>query len=393
MMKRILSLLLCAFLFCALPASAQNSAAPARKSVTAALADASLFSTRPVKKANGAKWRLAYFRSGEHINYPPSLKATIRGLEALGWLELAADIPDKLSGRALWEFLAQNTQSAYLELVADAFWEPGDFDAAQRPVARAAIYKRLTEKNDIDLIITMGTWAGQDMVKLGVPVPAIVLSTSNPLGSGIIKSYQDSGYDNLNARVYPDYYRDQVRLFHDIIPFTRLGMVYEDTLEGRTYAGLDDVRELAKQRGFEVLTCEAPFTVILEIEKKLMACYEKLAREADAIYVTEHRAGEEVIAKVAELFRHAKIPSFSMQGAEEVKAGILMSMAQADFSYIGMFHAETIARVFNGAKPRQLTQIWADPEKIVLNFKTTRIIGFNPPVDILLAADEVYETR
>ncbi|GHU35972.1 hypothetical protein AGMMS50256_31930 [Betaproteobacteria bacterium] len=392
-MKRILNLLLCAFVFCVLPASAQNSADPVRKSVTATLADASLFSTKPIKKANGAKWRLAYFRSGEYVNYPPSLKATIRGLEALGWLEIVADIPDKLTGRALWKFLAQNTRSAYIELVADAFWEPGDFDAAQRPVARAAIHERLTEKNDIDLIIAMGTWAGQDMVKLGVPVPAIVISASNPLKSGIIKSYRDSGYDNLNARVYPDHHRDQIRLFHDIIPFTRLGMVYEDTLEGRAYAGLDDVRELAKQWGFEVLTCEAPFAVIGEIEKKIMACYEKLAREADAIYVTEHRAEEEVIAKIAEILRRAKIPSFSMQGAEEVKAGILMSMAQADFSYIGMFHAETIARIFNGAKPRQLTQIWADPEKIVLNFKTTRIIGFNPPVDILLAADEVYETR
>jgi ABC-type uncharacterized transport system substrate-binding protein len=391
MMKRILTLFLCAF--CVLSASAQNSAAPAGKSVTAALADASLFSTKPVKKANGAKWRLAYFRGGEYANYPPSLKATIRGLETLGWLELAADIPDTLTGKALWEFLAKNTKSAYIELVADAFWEPGDFDAAQRPVARAAIHQRLTEKNDIDLIIAMGTWAGQDMVELGVPVPTVVLSASNPLRSGIIKSPQDSGYDNLNARIYPDYYRNQVRLFHDIIPFTRLGMVYEDTPEGRTYAGLDDVREFAGQRGFEVLTCEAPFAVIDGIEKKLMACYEKLAREADAIYVTEHRAGEEVIAKIAEILRRAKIPSFSMNGAKEVKAGILMSMAQADFSFIGLFHAETIARVFNGAKPRQLTQIWADPEKIVLNFKTTRIIGFNPPVDILLAADEVYETR
>ena len=311
-------------------------------------------------------------------------------------MKLTAEIPENLTGSALWEFMAKNTQSAYLELLADAFWEPGDFDAARRPLVRNAIHKRLTEKNDIDLIIAMGTWAGQDMVKLNVPVPTIVLSVSDPVGSGVIKSPEDSGHDNLNARVYPGRYLEQVRLFHDIIPFTRLGLIYENTPEGRTYAAIDDVRAAAKQLGFKVITCEAPFAgaSIGETEKKAIVCYEKLAKEADAIYVTTHRAtGDGGIKKISSLFRNAKIPSFSMLGAEEVEAGILMSMAQADYSYIGLFHAETIARVFNGAKPRQLTQIWADPKKIVLNLKTTRIIGFDPPVDVLLAGDEVYETR
>jgi hypothetical protein len=45
----------------------------------------------------------------------------------------------------------------------------------------------------------------------------------------------------------------------------------------------------------------------------------------------------------------AKLPSFSMLGSTEVRHGALMSIAQADFSYVGLFHAETIARIFNGA--------------------------------------------
>ena len=80
-----------------------------------------------------------------------------------------------------------------------------------------------------------------------------------------------------------------------------------------------------------------------------------------------------------------------MNGSKEVKSGILLSLAQADLSYVGLFHAESIARVFNGAKPRQLSQIWVDPAKIAINLATARAIGFDPPVDILLAADEVYQ--
>ena len=71
----------------------------------------------------------------------------------------------------------------------------------------------------------------------------------------------------------------------------------------------------------------------------------------------------------------------------------LLSLAQADYSYVGLFYAETMARIFNGAKARELSQVWIDPAKIALNLQTARVIGFDPPVDILLAADEVYEAR
>jgi len=152
---------------------------------------------------------------------------------------------------------------------------------------RDAITRRLRERHDIDLIIAMGTWAGQDMAALGAPVPTIVASTSDAVGAHIVASAEDSGLENLHARVQPERYQHQVRLFHEIVPFKALGLVYEDSL----------------------------------------------------------------------------------------------------------FHAETIARVFNGAKPRQLSQIWVDPAKIALNLDTARRIGFDPPVDILLAADEVYEDK
>jgi ABC-type uncharacterized transport system substrate-binding protein len=96
---------------------------------------------------------------------------------------------------------------------------------------------------------------------------------------------------------------------------------------------------------------------------------------------------------VAEILRQARVPSFSMLGSEEVKHGLLLSLAQADYSYVGLFYAETMARIFNGAKPRDLSQVWIDPAKIALNLETARVIGFDPPVDILLAADEVYEAQ
>ena len=51
-----------------------------------------------------------------------------------------------------------------------------------------------------------------------------------------------------------------------------------------------------------------------------------------------------------------------------------------------------VITIFNGAKPRQLTQIFQNPPKIAINLKTAQLIGYDPSVDIVGAADEIYTT-
>jgi ABC-type uncharacterized transport system substrate-binding protein len=354
-----------------------------------------LFPTTPHTKPGGGKWRIGYVGSGDYIDYSRTLRAIVQGLAQLGWLTVP-DIPEDLDARQMWNFLAENVKSKNVTFVADAWQQPGNFDATLRPVVRAAVSQRINEKNDLDLIIAMGTWAGQDMAALGAPVPTIVASTSDAVGARIVASAQDSGLDNLHARVQPERYQRQVRLFHEIVPFKILGMVYEDSAEGRTYAAVPAVEQVAQEQGFEVKSCDAPSSNIgiQQAEQNALDCYSELASQVDAMYVSVHR-GVTIhnIADVATILRHAEVPSFAMLGSTQVRAGLLMSLAQADYSYVGLFHAETIARVFNGARPRQLSQIWIDPPKIAVNLETARRIGFDPPVDILLAADEVYEEK
>ena len=352
-----------------------------------------VFPSTPHARPDGRKWRLGYYDGGNYSEYPRTLRAVVEGLQKLGWLTLPA-IPADLDSHQMWQFIAANAKSSTLQFVDDAWWQAGNFDAAQRPVMRAAIEQRIKDKHDIDLIIAMGTWAGQDMATLGAPVPTIVGSTSDPVGSGIIKSDQDSGMDNLFARVQPDRYQRQVRLFHQIVPFKTLGLVYEDSPEGRTYAAVSAVEQVAKEDNFKIVSCSAPATNIDAAQATLNAvdCYRKLSTQVDAMYITVQRGlTPDAVTQVADILRQAKVPSFAMLGSDQVRAGLLMSLAQASYSYVGLFYAETIARIFNGAKPRQLSQIWVDPAKIAINLATARAIGFDPPVDILLAADEVYQ--
>lgn len=392
MMKLFPTLLLAFALAIPAAVSAQTSTPPPDPQPASA---GQVFPTTPKLRPDGHKWRLGYFESGDYSEYPRTLRVVVAGLAQLGWVKVPT-IPDGLNGHQMWQFLAENAKSDTLEFVADAWWQPGNFDNSKRPAVRSAIQERISKQKDINLIIAMGTLAGQDMATLGAPVPTVVASTSDAIGAHIVKSAEDSGLDNLHARVQPERYQRQVRLFHEIVPFKTLGLVYEDSPEGRTYAAVDAVEQVARELHFTVRSCNAPANGIeLQVAtQNVLNCYRQLASQVDAVYVTVHRGiTPDSIGQVAQVLRDAKVPSFSMLGSEEVKQGVLMSLAQADYSYVGLFYAETMARIFNGAKPRQLNQIWIDPAKIALNLETARIIGFDPPVDILLAADEVYEAH
>ena len=50
----------------------------------------------------------------------------------------------------------------------------------------------------------------------------------------------------------PARYQRQIEIFHDLFAFKKLGMVYDDSPEGRVYAALEDVQKVAAEHGFTI---------------------------------------------------------------------------------------------------------------------------------------------
>lgn len=347
---------------------------------------------QPALHPSGRKWRIGYIDSGDYSEYPHTLLGIVNGLMTLGWLTVPS-FPASLNSEQLWAFLVNHVQSDYIEFVADAWWHPGYADPKQRLVLRDAISDRIATRGDLDLMIAMGTWAGQDMALLKAPIPTIVASTSDPIRSKIILSETDSGLDNLHARIDSDRYQRQIRLFHEIVPFKRLGLVYENSLEGEAYSGLNAVEEVSKEAGFSIKNCHAAFNGATkqEASEAVIECYRQIAPHIDAAYITVHRGiTAESLKTISDILRNANVPSFSMLGAREVQQGILLGLMPADESYLGLFYAGTITHILHGTSPRALNQIWIEPTKLAINLSTARDIGFDPPVEALLAADEIF---
>ena len=88
-----------------------------------------------------------------------------------------------------------------------------------------------------------------------------------------------------------------------------------------------------------------------------------------------------------------KIPTFSQSGSDEVRHGVLLSVAAPDINLLGKFHAETIAKVINGAKPRELDQIFELPMKSAFNAATGKKIELKSEIyDLLMRSSlEIYK--
>jgi ABC-type uncharacterized transport system substrate-binding protein len=350
--------------------------------------------TKPVLN-KGKKWRIGYLESGPFYTYTPNFISLIIGLSELGWIE-KPNMPapkDEYDTKTIWDWLSTDMKSDYLEFPKDAYYNE-KYDKDIRNKIKAEVINRLNTKKDIDFMIAMGTWAGQDLANNEHKVPTMIVSVSDAIRSKIVKSVTDSGFDHIHARVDPARYERQVRLFHDIIHFDKLGIAFENTPEGRTIAAIDDAEKVAKEKGFKIVHC---FTKNIVSDTKIaddsvINCFEELSKKVDAVYITNQTGINSQNMKniLAPLYKQ-KIPTFSQVGSDHVKRGVLMCIARVGFKYIGGFHAETMAKIFNGAKPRELRQLFEEPPKISINLAVAKIIGYDPPVDVLGAADEIYE--
>ncbi len=353
------------------------------------------FDPRPTADHFGPRFRIGYLEGGPYMDYQKSFRGFSAGLVELGWIE-PIDIPktkDPNETRALWDYVVKNAKSEYVTFLEDGFYT-SEWNEDARPKTKEALLDRLTKDKDIDFFIAMGTWGGQDLANDRHDVPTVVFSSSNPIQAGIIKSPENSGHDHLLAKVDPTRYERQVRLFHDVIGFKRLGLIYEDTPAGRAYAAVDDVEKVAREEGFEIVYYEDAFDIKdLDLaHERLVKAMNTIAPKVDAIYLTANRGMQEskMDAVLAPVFTY-RLPTFSQSGSREVELGILMSISQAGHKYVGLFYASTLGKIINGAVPGYLSQIYEEPPKIALNLETAKRIEYNPPFDILLSADEIYE--
>ncbi|SFJ23692.1 ABC-type uncharacterized transport system, substrate-binding protein [Desulfomicrobium apsheronum] len=341
------------------------------------------------------KWRVAYVEGGPYTDYQQIFAGTVRGLAKLGLIE-NGDVPvpeNSESTQEMWTWLCANAGGGRMEFLPDGYYS-SNWDEKLRVSNKADIMRRIHERGDVDIILAFGTWAGQDMATDEHSVPTFSMSVTDAVDAGIVASAEDSGLDHVHAQVEPGRYERQVAIFHDVFKFRRMGVVYEDTPDGRSSSGIPAVEKAARELGIELVPCTTTLNLpdLDQSFENLRSCVESLSTRCDAIYLTVNTGMQgHRIRELLQPIIAAGIPSFSQSGPGETKLGVLMSLAQTDFDDVGLFEANAVAKVLDGAKPRDVNQIFEGPLGLAINLKMAMLIGWNPPFEILAAVDEIHQ--
>ncbi len=342
---------------------------------------------------NARKFQIAYYEGGHYSDYTDCMRAIIHGLIHYGWIEnTPVPLLEGNVDKPYWQWLSSQAKSSRLSFAMENAFSAGWSEDRRKDTKQTVL--NLLNSGKIDLVIAMGTWAGQDLSNLSHHVPTLVTSTSNPIQAGIIQSAQDSGIDHVTARVDSKRYLRQIRMFHRIVGFKNLGVIYEESEDGRLYSAIKELEMVAKERHFNIVRCTfIDSTPDRETSgRECIECMKQVAKTADAFYVTAMLALDEQIDQMADILNKHKIPSFSMVGSKYVKKGILLSISTDEgYRAQGLYDAKKMIDILKGATPRDLNQELPDPLDLVINMDTARAIGFHPPAGILRISKKIYE--
>ena len=288
---------------------------------------------------------------------------------------------------------AMARQSAVrVQYPSDARHSPG-WDAANMERLPASA-RELMAREDLDLVVGMGTAAVKALlVANNGRTPILGMGMADPVAAGVVRDITDSGVDNFTCQVVVDRWTTMFRVFYDVVRFRKLGILYQNSPEGRVYAALDDVHAVASELGFTVAAYGGLSTAETEDE-----CRQGLAQlrkdGMDAFFIGPLNCFDWDSNDVGALLRTLNdwnIPTFARDGSDFVKAGALMGFSTWNFGPTGEFLANQAVAIFSGSQPRSLSMVDRVEPTIAVNLETAARIGFHFPFDVLVVADEIFE--
>ncbi len=382
--------------FCVWPAGAEGGAA-AETTAVENPAGTAAEETVPHTKEDGSRFRLAYVDYDEYLPASRQLYYILAGLEELGWIREGA-LPftieeidrENLATREMYDRLEEADLGPYLEFARDAFFYLGYEDEEEI----ASALKERAEK-DVDLVITFGTSAGVLVSGLGLPIPMLDFSATDPVTSGIIaSSTEGSGNPNVWANVEPSVPLRQLKYYYSIKPFKKLGVIiYGD----ETISGVPDIEASSREIGFELVKYnieEQPRETAEELEAYYAMVdeqFRKMVEEGiDAFFLTIDLVNDlDRLPGYLDYFYEKGIPVYSMDDLETVRNGCLLLILANDQENVGRFVADAMAKTLNGKIAGDLPCIYTSAPGIYFNYDIARRIGYPMPIEFLTVCDQI----
>ncbi|MBK8452752.1 MAG: ABC transporter substrate-binding protein [Thiofilum sp.] len=194
-------------------------------------------------------------------------------------------------------------------------------------------------------------------------------------------------------RMHTDDHRSYLLdLAHEILQFQSIGVIYENTPEGRKASGYDLWQPLAKKKNLNLVGCEIPFSLLggAEIERALVACYGKLSLNTEALLVPYYKGiNTTLIEKLNNSLAFFKIPAISFDEQSTDPNISLLFTKRTDVNLQSMREMQVYSPLLSGLKVHEFAERLKGLPEVTVNLLNLQQFG-KPDKPILELSPDTY---
>lgn len=238
---------------------------------------------------------------------------------------------------------------------------------------------------DLDVIVAAGCPAADAVKEVADTVPVVVYTT-NPVTTGLIKSFAHPGGNitGMTLMTGSEFHSKRLELLKLVAPSASLIGVFWNPKIKSHQLSLKEITNTAANMGLSILPLDAQTSEDIDRAFKTMSVEkpDALINFGDTIFTANRK-------KIADYAIANQLPT-NFNHAGFISAGILMSYGPDPvklFDRLGNY----VGEILDGAKPEDLPVERPSEFDLVLNLKTADKLNITVPPEILLQATRVIK--
>lgn len=232
------------------------------------------------------------------------------------------------------------------------------------------------------LIITIGTQASQNLSNMINDIPIVFSAVTDPVGAGLVKEMTKSG-DQITGLTDMSPVDDQLEMIMQIQPDIRnIGLIFSE-FEQNAVLIRDHLKQSSEVRGINLW--EISIRPGGDVISSLMEIIDKI----DALYISTDNYVVSQVGELAIICSTAQVPLYAAD-LNSVAEGAIAALS-IDYFEMGIQTGAMSHRVIQGADPAIMPVEKAQEMNIAINIKAAEKMNLLLPMDLILAADRIYD--
>ena len=287
--------------------------------------------------------------------------------------------PDSLDSGAISELRRGMRELGYVEgKNLNIEWRYADGKAERLPGLAAELAQM-----KVGIIIAVGSLATGAAQKATTTIPIVMVSVSDPVGTGLIKSLARPGGNITGlSDLLGDISSKHLELLLDMVPKLTRVAVMVNPVNGSNATILKNIQVAAQRTAVKILPAE------IESAQKIEQAFSLMIKNKDgAVIVASDGLFFQQASQIAKLAAKNRLPTISWI-REYVEAGGLMSYG-SNLAEQYRRAAIYVDKIFKGANPGDLPVEQPTKFEMFINGKTAKALGITIPQSLLISADKV----